>query len=189
MRRCKGETMTARGAPLTALVFVIVATVMSSALADPLPAHSMFWDMFFKGCMPAIVKGTAIEAYARGAQMSAAPAEWTALFLENDPGKVYMRPDPYNPMFIVEYSAAGSCSVAARSPPDLPGLVAVMERTLLASDSPFKRFTPEKSRATTNTELWLEYQGKIDGRNFGVMLTTNSAKDAPTQAMVQVYKW
>lgn len=180
--------MTVRGAGLTVLLLASAITWATSSLAAPLPAHNLFKELFFAGCIPSVVTGTTVESYARQAQMSYARPELASAFLDGRSGNVYIRPDPQTPMVIVQFSD-GACSVAARTSPDLPGLIAVVEQMLIGSGSPFKRIKSTRGNESSGEATTsLEYEGSINGRSFGVLLSTNPSQGVRVQAIATVFK-
>jgi len=180
--------MAFRGTELTVLLLASTITWATSTLADPLPAHTLFKELFFAGCVPSTMTGTTVESYARSTQMSYARPELASAFLNGRSGNVYIRPDPQTPMVIVQFSD-GACSVAARTSPDLPGLVAVFEQLLIGPGSPFKRVKSTRGNGSAGEAITsLEYEASISGRSFGVLLSTNPSQGARAQAIATVFK-
>jgi len=176
----------ALGKQLSILVSVLAALLAASVSAADTDAHKSFTNFVFVGCMPSVVTKSSLDTFVTSAHLSPAKPQLAEALLRGRPGKAYVPSEGQMPIAILE-RADGSCTVAARTMPDLEGLVAAVEKMLVGPGAPFQREEPKESKAGNGSVVTNRaYKGQMGGQNFYVLFSTTPAEGTIAQAMITV---
>jgi hypothetical protein len=170
--------MTARLAAFLALFAILIAA--GPASGQQTAATPSFFDLFLKGCVPAVLSGTSIKPYAQAAKLAPAPPPMVARFGAAMKDPIGFMTTAAVPVFILQGPATWCVVQSLR--PAYPDVVFTRIETGLNSDGLSFRRAPgpeESSSGGGSPSLSRTYFGHVAGHAY--IVTVLMVEDARRQ--------
>jgi hypothetical protein len=172
-----------RGTRLALLCLGTSLALGATARADEAAATDQFLNFVSNGCIGSIGGGASVSVFAKQQEASLADEKFAGTVLGTDKGTVYFKADPMYPLAIAE-RASGPCTVHAKFPADLTGLVAAVEDFFGGPGGgfyPVRVFEEDAGAAGWTTHR--VYVGQRRGKKFTLLFSTTPGAATLDQIM------